>query len=267
MHKAVYKLSIMLLTAWLLVALMPGIAAGADFTIAGDSGLKIKLPEKTVDTGNLNPGDSKQSCLELTNSGSETLTVYIRTNIKANSEKSPRGGNLADAMTLIIKDGGKTVAAGSVKEVSEEGNVLLGDLAPGADKIICFFTHFPAGAGNDYQGAAVTVNWTFTTQVVTGDVDEPTEPEDPDKPDRPDRDRDPRPKPPTEVEIPPEAPPIGVPKLPVGPPLIEVPVEPVPIGPPPAMPKTGQEANTPYYLLGGLVLLAGTQVTFKRKGE
>ncbi len=265
MNKAVYKkLAILTLTLWLPLTLLPGIAAGAGFTITGDNGLEIKVPEKTVDTGNLNPGDSKQSCLKLTNSGSETLTVYIRTNIK--DEKSPRGGNLAQAMTLTIKDGDKTIAAGTLQEVNGQKDVLIGDLAPGQEKIICFFSHLPTAADNDYQRAAVTVNWTFTTET-TGGGSEPTDPEKPEHPSEFDLDRDPRPGPPEEIEIPPEKTPVGRPELLVDPPLIEIPEEPVPTGPQPDMPKTGEGAHTPYYLLGGLALLIGAGFTFKRKGE
>jgi len=74
----------------------------------------------------------------------------------------------------------------------------------------------------------------------------------------------PNPKPPEEIEVPPEEPPIGPPEIPPEPPL-EVPPEPVPIGVPPVMPKTGEEAPTPFYLLGGLALLAGTQMAWGRK--
>ena len=95
-------------------------------------------------------------------------------------------------MTLTIKDGDKTIAAGTLQEVNGQKDVLIGDLAPGQEKIICFFSHLPTAADNDYQRAAVTVNWTFTTET-TGGGSEPTDPEEPEHPGEPDSDRDPRP--------------------------------------------------------------------------
>jgi hypothetical protein len=134
-----------------------------DFTVTGgNSGLNIEVLSKAVDTSNLSPGDVNSSSLKLTNTGNNSLTVYIKTNIK--EEKSLKSSHLADIMTLAIKDGSQVIVDGLFREVANKDNILIGKMAPGAIKTIGFDTELPLQAGNDYQGATMKVEWIFTTQ-------------------------------------------------------------------------------------------------------
>ena len=127
MRRIVRKIFAAVLIAGLVIAWVSGpVLADRVIRPENENGLEIHLPEKTVDTGNLNPGDTKESYLRLVNSGEDTFTIYIRTNILPFSEKSPRGGRLADVMTLTIKDGEQVVADDTFREVAKEGNISLG---------------------------------------------------------------------------------------------------------------------------------------------
>jgi hypothetical protein len=118
---------IIALAVLLAAFLMPGMVLGAPetdqtsgFKIEGESnGLLIESPDDRTAVGNLNPGDLKRSALRLTNNGSVALTVYIRTEITG--EKSPRGGKLADIMTLTIREGGTVYSDGTFREAHQAG--------------------------------------------------------------------------------------------------------------------------------------------------
>ncbi len=213
-----------------------GPAYGAGYVIEEENGLEIHVPEKTVDTGNIGPGDELDSYLTVVNTGNRTLVVYIRTNII--SEESPPGGQLADVMTLIIRDGDDEVARDTFRAVAEAGNIRLGRMPPGSEKTIYFFGDLPGAAGNDYQGATLNVNWTFTTQVIGGgggggDEESEVPPERPGG--HPEGEE-------MEIEIGPEAPGVG-----------------------PGMPATGQDVPYLYLLLGSLALVTGIFLARKTK--
>lgn len=131
--------------------------------IENKCGLEVKVPAKTVDLGNLNPGDNKKTKLEISNTGSNDMTVYIRTNIV--DETTLNGGYLADITDYVIKDGERIIADDLFRNVALEGNLLIGTLKPGTSKTLDFFSYLPGdGTGNDYQRAYMKVSWTFITQ-------------------------------------------------------------------------------------------------------
>ncbi|NLJ33164.1 MAG: LPXTG cell wall anchor domain-containing protein [Firmicutes bacterium] len=142
---------------------MPALAGGS--VLKNENGLEIHLPERTVEMGNLNPGDVKHSHLTLVNKGPNTLLVSIRTNIIAGGEESPQGGSLTDIMNLTIGEGHTIVASGTFGEVIGEGNILLKPMTPGEERILYFTGSMPQDAGNDYQGSSFRASWTFTSQV------------------------------------------------------------------------------------------------------
>lgn len=262
MIERILRIIVLVVIISFVIVKVPGIALGEPgFIINNDNGLVIHVPEKTVDTGNLNPGDKKSSSLKLKNTSSSSLTVYIRTNII--SETSPRGGYLADVMTLTIKDkdGDKVICDGTFRSVANEGNVLIGDLAPGTEKTIYFFADLPKETGNDYQGASLKVNWTFTTESTGGGGD-----------DGGDRDDDDEPAPPIEIEeepIPEGEPEPPVPTEPEPEPdpdvqIMEIPEEEVPVGAP-DMPETGEGVHYPYYVVGAFAILAGIGLIKKKR--
>lgn len=249
MRRIVRKIFAAVLIAGLVIAWASG-PVFADRVIRPEdgNGLEIHLPEKTVDTGNLNPGDKKNSSLKLVNNGQDTFTVYIRTNIL--SENSPRGGRLAGVMTLTIKDGEKVVADDTFREVAKEGNISLGEMAPGSEKTIYFSTDMPENAGNEYQGSSFKASWTFTTQVTGGGGGGGGGDTTPRRPEPEEEELIP-----IEEEEVPGAPlePEGGP--PEGEPEVPLEEEEVPGGPV-KLPKTGERLPLHFYALG-LALVAG----------
>ena len=168
------KSSTKLITAVLLTALLGlGIAPVEAFgepvyrKVGESNGLVIEVPEKTQDTGNLGPGDTKQSHIRLTNSNQRSVTVYMRTEIV--EESTLYGGKLAEAFRLKIMDGSGTVYDGTFQEAHDKGNISLGRMTPNAEKTLYFYADLPGReTGNEYQGSSMKVQWVFTTQVGGG---------------------------------------------------------------------------------------------------
>jgi hypothetical protein len=240
----------------LIIAFVPRAALGEPgYTIVGDdNGLEIYIPSKTVDTGNLNPGDKMYSCLKLINTGSHQLNVYIRTNIK--SERSPNGGRLSEVMALIIKDGDNVISDSSFKAAAKKGNIYIGKMAPGTEKTICFFTNLPEETDNKYQAASMKVNWTFTTQADGGGGDDHDD-KPPKRPPKDDDDYDTPPTPPIEDEPIPLGP--GETEVPSEPEIIIIEDEDIPTGPA-DMPTTGETSPFCYYGTGALAVMLGMAI-------
>jgi hypothetical protein len=243
------KIMALIIATCLMITAFPGLAWGEYTLVGGNSGLVIEIPKKTVDTGNLNPGDQKGSHFRITNPGSNTVNLFIRTNIIR--EDKPNGGYLADVMTLSIKEGDNIIANDIVRKVVEAGNILVGSLSPGQTMIIDLDTHLPpASTGNEYQKAFLSLNWTFTVQTVSGggssgggsgggDENEVEDPEitifDEPIPGGP--------MPTEEIEIEPEEVPFGV----------------------PIMPQTGEALPTLPYLMGFVAIGAGLKLISKKE--
>ena len=255
MRRKTHRMIVLVLIVVMVIARVSGVAsAETSYVISGDrNGLEIRVPQKTVDTGNLNPGDKKSSSLQLLNTGSSVLNVYIRTNILG--ETSPRGGRLADVMTLTIKAEDELISDGTFREVANEGYVLIGSIAPETTKTIYF-----RGFSEDRKrlsGCFTRVNWfsyrerrwrrTITATMMTmmatmaraaGEVEEEPVPREqlfpcpvpvPTKPDQP---------------------------------VVAIPEEEVPPGPP-DMPETGERVRYPFYYRV-LAILAGVSIIKKR---
>lgn len=241
-------------------------ATPSGIKIVGDNcGLIIKASDKKEDTSNLNPGDIKQTKLTLINGGNNRIEqVYIKTNIIANSELSPRGGNLADILKLTIKDGNNTIIDDlSFRNAAKISSKSLGPMDAGEEKVLDFIINFPSSADNDYQGASFQTNWTFTTTCTGSSSGGDTgggggrsdDPEDSDQPEEPGGD----------ISVPDE-------DIPAGPideeepsvPDIEITVddEAIPIGPT-EMPKTGEMAPIYFIGFGAFIVAIGIYLRFK----
>lgn len=218
------------------------VLGGKGYKIEGESnGLIIASPLAPEDIGNLGPGDQKHSRLKLTNTNTSPVTVYIRTVIV--DEDTPPGGKpLAEGMFLTIKDGDKEIFSGTFRDADEEGNISLGSMAYGEEKLLHFYADFPKDCGNEYQGASMKVQWVFTTQTPGGGDDDEDDDDDGGR-----RRRD-------EEEITVDEPDIFAP--PEQPIAVEEPVtvEDLPL---PGMPKTGEGPSYPYYLAGACAIVAG----------
>lgn len=159
-------LGTLLVTCFLITAL-PTTIMGEEgprvIPIENKCGLEVEIPQKTVDLGNLNPGERKESYIKVTNKGSGNMTLFIRTNMM--DETTVNGGYLADAMKLTIKDGRNMIADDLFRNVVDNGSIFIGTLAPGTSKILDLSTYLPGDeTGNEYQGAYMKVSWTFVTQ-------------------------------------------------------------------------------------------------------
>ncbi|WP_028307934.1 hypothetical protein [Desulfitibacter alkalitolerans] len=163
------KLMLTLFILFAMTLIAPhGVSANVNgISIEGNvCGLVIQASDEKVNTGNLNPGDLKNTSLLLRNTGSVPLTLYIRTNIL--SEATLNGGKLADILNLYIADGSNIINNELFRSAAGRGNILIGTMPAGSEKTIDFSVVFPGGAGNEYQGATVKANWTFTTTCSTG---------------------------------------------------------------------------------------------------
>lgn len=91
----------------------------------------------TCDIGNIYPGYTDDGSFTVTNSGSLPMKVKITPNISGD------------------------LFAGSNPAIIALSNYLEGEeLAAGASKVFTFDFDFPAAAGNEYQGATGSVNFT-----------------------------------------------------------------------------------------------------------
>ena len=147
-------ITILILAVFLAAFLWPGMALGATgYKIVGESnGLVIASPDAPEKTGNLNPGDLKNSRLQLTNTGSASLTVYIRTEVTG-EKPGPNKGKLSEVLWLTIKDGDNTITDTTFRQADDQGNISLGTMAPGSTKTLHFSAKLPEGTDNDYQGS------------------------------------------------------------------------------------------------------------------
>jgi len=256
MQKSTKAVIFITLISLALLVIVPQ-ALAANYKIVGDAnGLTIEALPEGQDTGNLNPGDEKISALRLKNTNDDDVTVWIRTNITGNRPGS-NGGDLAEVLHLLIKDGDREITDDSFKNAAADGNVLIGTMDPGEEIILNFTVTLPGpGTGNEYQGSAIDANWTFTTQTESGGGGpggggrrggggEPGEPP---------------------VEIPEEPVPGGPAEVPGGDspePDILIIEEPVPEGT--AMPKTGEIPPAFFYGLGSLAVVMGVAVRKRKK--
>lgn len=246
--KPIKSILAMLFVSFLMLGIVPaqalgGPQGGTGYKIEDDSKgwLLIETPFDKVDIGNINPGDNEEklySRIKLTNTGSDSMRVYIKTNITEESNPS-----LADVMELTIKDGDRIITDKTLFcDAADAGSIEIGRMAPGATKTLDFYVNLPESTGNAYQGAWMKVIWVFTT-VYSGSSD------------RPDRDVSSNPEEPDitiEDEPIPAGPVDG--ENPPGPDvIITVDEEEVPGGP--AMPKTG-ETSPLYFLAAGAIIAA-----------
>lgn len=245
-------------------------ALAANYKIVGNAnGLTIEAVPFGHNTGNLNPGDQKKSSLRLKNTNDDEIIVWIRTNITGR-RKGPNGGDLAEVLHLLIKDGSRTITDDSFDGAAADEFVRIGTMDPGEEKLLEFTVTLPGPeTGNEYQGSSIDANWTFRTQSESGGGgggggrggggggDTPGEPT---------------------TEIPEEPVPGGPTETPGGeipgsetpnPDIEIIEEEPVPGGstggPTTAMPKTGEIPPVYFYGIGSLVMLTGVVIRKRKK--
>lgn len=247
------------------LALVPQALAateGTGWKISGNTnGLTIEAQPNGQGTGNLNPGDTKDSKLKLTNTNSTDVKVWIKTNV---TKRSCFGeGDLAKVLHLLIKNGDTVITDKSFNDADKEGSIFIGTMKPNEVIYLDFTVILPGPeTDNKYQGCSIDANWTFTTQTTGGggghnpgggSSRDPSRP-DPKDPDEPDEiiDEEPVPEGPTEPPVDTDTPDV----------IIEE--EPVPGGFV-KMPKTGEIPPALFYGVGSLAVAMGVMARKRKK--
>lgn len=260
-----------IITLALLISAGPALAHGLTLEAVEEAGgLRLVLSGngKLFDFKNMYPGDTRQATLTIKNSCSRPC----RFDLQVKKDQGSGLPSLLGQLELIAADNDAVFYQGSFDRL---GPINLGSYASGDSHDLSLEVHLPEETGNDYQGLSAGVKFIFTVKA-SGNGDNGDnggnggngggggggggKPR-------------PKPKPLEDIEVPPEESPVGSPEIPAGlkaqpsvePPQVGMPPEPMPIGVSPVMPKTGQEASYPYYLLGGMALLAGTRLACGRK--
>ena len=236
------------------------------FVVEGnDCGLEVRVAEEFTDVSNLNPGDTKDSYLTVSNAGSGTFKYFFdirKIRSTAGGYRGQDGKPLDEILQMKVKRGDETLFEGLVSDFTEKD---MGDLAAGGEQQLGISVYFPEEAGNEYQGADVTVQFKFRAICDLEEQGSPpsTSPSPPSSP-----------RPPEGSIVPPESP--------EGPPedgeLIEEEFPPEePEGPPgdgelieekipPEPPKTGEFPPAIIYGAGLLLVLAGLLLRKKAQG-
>ncbi|NLG87586.1 MAG: hypothetical protein GX489_10300 [Firmicutes bacterium] len=254
------KITVTVATAMMLLLMaVPAWAQSADLELVGEAAGLVLVPpdKKLLDLGNMNPGDTRQSTLKIRNDYSRWYDLWLRA-----EDPTAQKPSLLEQLELTVTLRGEKLYQGPVAGFAGD-TISLGRFRPGESGELVATVHLPGPeTGNEFQGKSASVKWVFTAQTSGGGGGGGGGGEG--------GGGGGKPRPPEEIEVPPEVPPTGIPKIPpevpVEPPLLlEVPPEPVPTGIPLTMPKTGEDLPYLYYLLGGLALLAGSQLACTRK--
>ncbi|KAB3531078.1 LPXTG cell wall anchor domain-containing protein [Alkaliphilus serpentinus] len=130
--------------------------------IGGEYGLKVELAQDNVATDNLNPGDTKESYMTISNIGEHPLPVYLN-NRTIRETFGNGGGDLNDKLVLTITDqNDKLVYSGTVKGLNTPHYV--GNIQPDTSVALDFKVDLPAEeTTNEYQAASLTVKWIVST--------------------------------------------------------------------------------------------------------
>jgi len=160
------------MTVFLVLTQTAYATVGVDIEV-NQCGLVISGTGDGVDMSNLNPGDSKHSQLLLVNEGNGVInSIIMKTQIIKDSELSPRGGALADALRLTIRNGDDFLVNDlSFREAANLSAIDLGLMESGGEIILDFELSFPTTSGNEYQGSSFQANWYFTASCDTNGGD------------------------------------------------------------------------------------------------
>jgi spore coat-associated protein N len=113
-----------------------------------------------LSVGSLLPGQSASGDVTITNSG-DLAGDYTLAESNFASPAGPRGGVLADQLTLTIEEDGTQIYSGPVQGLA---TTALGNWAGGESHKFHFTVSLPLSAGDSYQGADTSVdfNWDAT---------------------------------------------------------------------------------------------------------
>lgn len=133
------------------------------FVVEGaNCGLTVTPSCEPVDTSNLNPGDTKASCLHVGNKGDQPLRYYFdikKISSSAGFYPGLTGRPLDEVLEITVLRGGVELFHGLVSEFEE---LYMGVMQPGDLQQIDIVVHLSGpDVGNEYQGASVTVQFVF----------------------------------------------------------------------------------------------------------
>ena len=142
--------------------IMSGAGSTFAFVVEGSEiGLEVNVADEFTDVSNLAPGDTKSSYLTVSNKGSGTFKYFFdikKIGSTAGSYRGTEGKPLDEILKMTVKRGEETLFDGLISNFEEKD---MGDLAAGDEQRLDISVYFPEEAGNEYQGADVTVQFKF----------------------------------------------------------------------------------------------------------
>ena len=155
---------LVLITTAVILAL-PGLPRSFALVVdSGDCGLVVEASDEFVDTGNLNPGDSKSSYLVAINTKATALNYYFDLQIThsvAGEYPGLEGRHLEEVLVIAIRVDGELVFEGLLTEFAEmDMGLLLGY----ENQRIDVSVYFPGESGNQFQAASVSVLFMFRSE-------------------------------------------------------------------------------------------------------
>ncbi|MBM6994667.1 hypothetical protein IM700_003200 [Paenibacillus sp. DXFW5] len=142
---AVYAASILAGVVW-----HAGQASAADqLKLRIGTELSSELP-----MSNLKPGDRVERTFTVANDGTVAFDYKVRTRFVTGDTE------FFDVLQLTVKDGGTVIYDGALH--LEQQDIALGRLAAGGENELDLSVVFPEEAGNEYQGKAATIAFSFS---------------------------------------------------------------------------------------------------------
>lgn len=136
---------------------------------SGNCGLVVETSDVPVDTGNLNPGDTKASYLIAKNTKETPLNYWFNIEMTSRSVgfyPGLEGRSLDEVLQITVKRSDAILFHGLVSEFVE---LDMGKLAGNAEERIDIIAYLDGpGVGNEYQGAGVAVVFKFRSECDAG---------------------------------------------------------------------------------------------------
>lgn len=131
-----------------------------DFEVKrADTGLWVELPEGPIDVRNLAPAETENTYLILHNEGDYRLRCSLdieRVGGVLGFYRGQTGADLGEVLVMTIIRDGEVPYEVPLNEFEKLG---LGLLAAGEQLRLDLKVHLPGSAGNEYQGASVSVKF------------------------------------------------------------------------------------------------------------
>jgi len=137
-------------------SILVGVVWHAGQASAADT-LKLRIGtelDSELPMTNLKPGDRVERTFTVANDGSIAFDYKVRTRFVSGDTE------FFDVLELTVKDGDTVIYDGALHLQQQE--IALGRLAAGGENELDLSVKFPEEAGNEYQGKAATIAFTFS---------------------------------------------------------------------------------------------------------